>query len=109
MTYTDTFLEVEPTRDAIDAAKGWQLVEFGVPWCPHCQRAQPAIAAAFAGRTGIAHLKVEDGRGRPLGRSFAVKLWPTLVLVQDGVERGRLVRPTDAAELVELLNGQGTS
>ncbi len=48
------------------------------------------------------HIKIEDGRGKPLGRSFRVKLWPTLVLLQDGVEVARVVRPV-AAEQVERL------
>ena len=29
----------------------------------------------------LRHLKVEDGPGRPLGRSFRVKLWPTLIFM----------------------------
>ena len=49
------------------------------------------------------HLKVEDGPGRPLGRSFRVKLWPTLVFMRGGVEVARLVRPTDAAAIAEAL------
>jgi len=40
---------------------------------------------------------VEDGPGRPLGRSYRVKLWPTLVFLQDGREVSRLVRPAGAA------------
>ena len=45
------------------------------------------------------HLKVEDGSGRALGRSFRVKLWPTLVFLRDGQEIARLVRPTSLTEL----------
>jgi thioredoxin 1 len=45
----------------------------------------------------VRHIRVEDGRGRPLGRSFRVKLWPTLVFLKDGKEVARLVRPSGAA------------
>jgi thioredoxin 1 len=39
------------------------------------------------------HIKVEDGPGRPLGRSFRVKLWPTLVFLRDGKVVQQLARP----------------
>ena len=48
-------------------------------------------------------LKVEDGRGKPLGRSFKVKLWPTLIFLKDGVEVERLVRPTASTPIAEAL------
>ena len=71
------------------------MVEFGTSWCGYCRAAQPAIAAALDGHRGVRHVKIEDGSGRPLGRSFGVKLWPTLVFLADGKEVARLVRPRD--------------
>jgi len=41
----------------------------------------------------LRHIRVEDGKGKRLGRSF-VKLWPTLVLLRDGEVVARLVRPS---------------
>jgi len=93
----------QPARAAIDALPGATLLQFGTDWCGHCQAAQPAVAQALAGHPGVRHLKVEDGSGRPLGRSFAVKLWPTLVFLQDGREVGRLVRPVASAPISEML------
>jgi thioredoxin 1 len=87
------------SRTELDAMRGTTVVEFGTNWCGYCQGAQPAIVAAFAATPGLRHLKVEDGPGRPLGRSFRVKLWPTLVLLGDGVEIERLVRPSSTAEI----------
>ena len=46
--------------------------------------------------------RVEDGRGRPLGRAYRVKLWPTLVLLRDGQEIARAVRPRAARDLEPL-------
>ena len=51
------------------------------------------------------HIKVEDGKGKPLGRSFRVKLWPTLVLMDKGKEVGRVVRPNNEAEIEALFGG----
>lgn len=93
----------EPSRQAVDSLAGATLLEFGTSWCGHCRAAQPLIAKALASDPGVRHVKVEDGSGLPLGRSFDVKLWPTLVFLRDGREATRLVRPRDAAEIDRAL------
>ena len=103
MAVASGYREAAPSRDDVDAMRGPLVIEFGTDWCGHCQAAQPAIAATLAGRDPIEYLKIEDGKGRPLGRSFAVKLWPTLIVMRDGVELARVVRPTDAAAVTEAL------
>lgn len=92
-----------PNRAELDARTEPLLVEFGTDWCGHCAAAQPLIAAALAAHPGVRHLKVEDGPGRRLGRSFRVKQWPTLVFMKDGQEVARLVRPADAADIRQAL------
>lgn len=103
MTLTPAYMMIEPTRAAVDALDGPTLLEFGTPWCGYCQAAQPILSEALASHTGVRHLRIEDGPGRPLGRSFRVKLWPTLVFLRNGVEVSRLVRPTDASAIHEGL------
>ncbi len=92
-----------PTRDEVDARRGLLLLDFGANWCGHCQAAQAPVAQALAAHPDLPHVKVEDGPGRPLGRSFRVKLWPTLILLRDGQELDRLVRPTEAATVAQFL------
>jgi thioredoxin 1 len=93
----------EPTREEIDALDGPTLLEFGATWCGFCQAAQGDIRSVVSAHPEIRHLKIEDGKGRPLGRSFRVKLWPTLVFMQSGVEKARVVRPQSAADIEALL------
>lgn len=105
MTLTPVYSAVEPARSEIDAQSGPALLEFGAPWCPHCQAAQVPLRQALDTHTGtpLTHWKVEDGKGRPLGRSFRITLWPTLIFLRDGKEVSRLVRPTAAAPIHEAL------
>jgi thioredoxin 1 len=92
-----------PTREDIDAAAGHMLLEFGTAWCGHCQAAAPLVREALAAFPAVQHVRVEDGPGRPLGRSFRVKLWPTLIALADGAEVGRAVRPDTTDALHRIL------
>ncbi len=91
-----------PELTALREMRGPAVIEFGVSWCPWCQAAQPLIAEAFAGFEAP-YFKVEDGKGRPLGRAFGVKLWPTLIFLHDGEEIARRVRPASTERLHEAL------
>lgn len=91
----------EPTRDEVDAMRGPVLLEFGINECPHCQAAQPLIADALKRYPEVRHIRLEDVKGRRLGRSFTVKLWPALIFLKDGQEVARVIRPTAQREVDE--------
>ncbi len=97
------YAEKEPARTEVDALPGPTLLEFGSPWCGYCRRAQPLIAEAMAPHPGVRHLKIADASRRRLGRSFGVKLWPTLVFLSAGKEVTRLIRPADAGSIRDAL------
>ena len=89
-------------RDEVDQSRGQLLLDFGTDWCGHCMAARAAVDAFVEAHPALAHVRIEDGRGRPLGRSFKVKLWPSLILLRDGVEIARVVRPRSATDLAPL-------
>lgn len=103
MVMSTTYARPEPSRAEVDANTGPMVLEFGTPWCGYCRAAQALIAEALDKHPDVPHMKIEDGPGRRLGRSFAVKLWPTLVFLRDGKELSRLVRPRDAQAIAEAL------
>lgn len=107
MTASQPYLSAieAPSRAEVDALPGLTVLEFGTTWCGHCRAAQPAIAEALEPPTAWRHIRVEDGPGQPLGRSYRVKLWPTLVLLRDGQEIARVVRPRSAADLAVAMGG----
>ncbi|HEV8442412.1 MAG TPA: thioredoxin family protein [Steroidobacteraceae bacterium] len=93
----------EPTREEVDAFTEPTVLEFGTGWCGYCRAAQPDIEAVMRRHATVRHIKIEDGKGRRLGRSFRVKLWPTLIYVEAGVEKGRVVRPVNAADIEAMF------
>lgn len=84
----------EPTREEVDQMPGCAVLEFGADWCPHCQAIQSSMTAALTAHPQVRHIRVEDGKGKLLGRSFRVKLWPTLVFMRDGQVVCQLTRPS---------------
>jgi thioredoxin 1 len=89
---------VEPSREEVDRLAGPLVLEFGAEWCGYCQAARPHVQAALDRHPGVRHLWIEDGKGKHLGRSFRVKLWPTLVFLRDGQVKHQVARP-DATEI----------
>lgn len=95
--------ESQPTREEIDRLPGAVVLEFGASWCGHCQALAPHLSKLLQGSPDVQHIKIEDGPGKRLGRSFRVKLWPTLVLLRDGQIVDQLVRPSPAEAQQGLL------
>ena len=103
MAMTNDYLAVEPARENIDVLEGPTLLEFGTPWCGYCRAAQPLLAFVMENHPAVRHIKIEDGPGRRLGRSFRIKLWPAMIFLKNGNEVARLVRPESAAAIDEAL------
>ena len=91
-----------PSRAQVDAMPGLVLLEFGTEWCGFCRAAAPQVTQLLAQHPEVRHIKVSDGPGLPLGRSFRVRLWPNLVFLRDGAVVRQLARPS-AAELADAL------
>jgi thioredoxin 1 len=94
---------MEPTREEVDALPGLTVLEFGATWCGFCQAAKPLVDRMRASHPEVRHIWIEDGKGKRLGRSFGVKLWPTLVFLAEGREVARVVRPRGQGEIEKAL------
>ncbi|MFT7054359.1 MAG: thioredoxin 1 [Psychromonas sp.] len=103
MGFNPDYAEDAPTLEQISGFGGDAVLEFGAPWCGHCQAARPAVQEVLSEHSKLPHIKVVDGKGKTLGRAFRVKLWPTLILLHDGKEVARLVRPLHADEVRQLV------
>ena len=85
-----------PTREEIDRGSGPVLLEFGTDWCGHCRALAHRISETLEKHPEVQHVKVEDGPGQALGRSFGVRLWPNLVFLRDGKVVRQVARPSYA-------------
>lgn len=94
----------ELTREEVDRMPGAVVLEFGASWCGICQGARPIIDQALAEQPELRRFWIEDGRGKVLGRTFGIKLWPTLVVLRDGREVARVVRPRDVDAIRAALS-----
>lgn len=90
------------TREDVDRMPGLVVLEFGASWCSHCQALAPDLAELLTEYPQVQLIWVEDGRGKRLGRSFRVKLWPTLVFLRDGQVIKQIARP-EVSEVREAL------
>jgi thioredoxin 1 len=101
--FISDYADNAPSIEQLSCLDGFALIEFGTPWCGICQAAQPVIKQVLGEHPDLLHLKIYDGKGKPLGRAFQVKLWPTLILLNNGKEVARLVRPVRADDVRALL------
>ena len=101
MPLSATYVAQEPTRDEVNRMPGPVLLDFGTAWCGYCRALDADLAELLEQFPQVRHLRVEDGRGKPLGRSFRVKLWPTLVFLKDG----RVVKQVSRPERAEVEEG----
>ena len=99
MSFNPEYSNHPPTPEEISLLSGLTLLEFGSPRCSFCQAVEPMVEEVMNSYKKIPHLKIYDGKGKKLGRSFKVKLWPTLIALKHGQEISRLIRPNNTDEV----------
>lgn len=94
MSFDPRYHESSLTREEVDQMPGPVVVEFGANWCGICGAFTPQAEEEFAPFAHVRHVRIEDGPGKRLGRSFRVKLWPTFVFLRDGEVLSQVSRPS---------------
>jgi thioredoxin 1 len=110
MPFDPVYHEETITREDLSHTEGPVLLEFGANACGICGGFSPKLEALMREFPQVNHLRIEDGRGKPLGRSFHVKLWPTLVFLRDGEVVKQVSRPTpeEAHQGLEAITAESS-
>ncbi|HSH28948.1 MAG TPA: thioredoxin family protein [Thiohalobacter sp.] len=68
------------------------LVDLWAEWCPPCLVIAPVlerVIAEFGGAVWLAKVEVDEGENMKLAGHYRVRGFPTLILFERGVEKGR--------------------
>jgi len=80
------------------------LVDFWAEWCPPCVVVAPLLEQVVNERDGevmLVKLEVDEGENMKLAGRYQVRGFPTIILFQNGEEKGRFsgARPVSQIEL----------
>lgn len=82
------------TSDSFDStiAKGKVLIDFYTEWCGHCRIVQPVVeelSVKYADSVLVA--KVDADTEKELADRYGIKIYPTIVVLEDGEEIARKI------------------
>ena len=78
--------------DALTAVPGVTAIDFTAAWCGPCKVMEPVLAALATEYAGRVRIVAVDVNHEPLlAERFGVRSMPTLVVLRDGREVGRVV------------------
>lgn len=90
---------------AVAAVPGVTVLDFGAARCPPCRVMEPilaAIAAEYRGRAQVVAIDADEEI--ELAARFNVRALPTLILLRDGAEVGRVVGSRARAFVTGMLD-----
>lgn len=84
------------------------LVDFWAEWCPPCITLSPVLEQVvrdYAGEITLAKVEVDEGENMKLAGHYTVRGFPTVILFQDGEERGRFSSMQSAGFIRDFIDG----
>ncbi|MCF6356778.1 MAG: thioredoxin [Draconibacterium sp.] len=89
--------------------RGVILVDFWAPWCAPCKMIAPILNEIAESQNEFKIGKVNVDHNQPLAKKFKVRNIPTLLILKDGVEAGRIVGVKTKKTILKEVNAVLTS
>lgn len=90
---------------ALAQTPGITAIDFTAAWCSPCKTMEPILAALATEYAGRVRLVATDVNDEPaLAEQFGVRSMPTLVVLRDGREVGRVVGSRPRAFVAGVLD-----
>lgn len=83
------------------------LVDFWAEWCPPCVVVAPLLEQVVNKRAGevvLAKLEVDEGENMKLAGRYQVRGFPTIILFQNGQEKGRFSGAKPASQIEQFID-----
>jgi thioredoxin 1 len=100
LTITDASFEADVTQSS-----GLVLLDFWADWCAPCKMLAPVladIADEYAGALRVAKINADDNKDSTA--RLTVRGLPSIVMLRDGVEVGRLVGNVTKTRLADFVD-----
>lgn len=80
------------------------LVKFGAPWCPPCKALAPVLEALNGTRDDVVFAELDIDESPDTAQAYKVFSIPTVIIMWDGAEMGRVVGNQQKSKLVEFID-----
>ena len=85
-------------------AQGKVLLDFWATWCGPCRMVAPIVEEIAAERSDMVLGKINVDEEMELAMKFGITSIPTLIVIKDGKEAGKLIGYRPKADILALLD-----
>ncbi len=82
------------------------LIDFYATWCGPCKILSPIIEAVAKENENVKFVKIDIDKTDDIAMQYQVMSIPTLVLIQNGEEKDRIVGIVDENQILDFIEGK---